>query len=151
MHGRATQWLPVICHGMRGGGSSVTGASISLMAFDRNDNAPALSYTPLNREAIRRLPDRYLIRSSVLAAALLACLAPQRSFAQSTTSLLPDATVPSRNTGRIRMLVSFTRWDDYLGDGGTRNIGSLFRTDSLGVAQMPRLFTNEADIRAASG
>src|SRR5262245_46600265 len=151
MHGRATQWLPVICHGMRGGGSSVTEASISLMAFDRNDNAPAPSYTPLNREAIRRLPDCHLIRSSVLAAALLACVAPHRSIAQSTTSLLPDATVPSGGTGRIRMLVSFTRWDDYLGDGETRNIGSLFATDSLGVTRVPHLFANEADIRAASG
>ena len=49
------------------------------------------------------------------------------------------------------MLTSFTRWDDYLGDGGTRNIGSLFATDSLGVAQVPRLFANEAVIRTASG
>ncbi|HEY7395240.1 MAG TPA: hypothetical protein VH559_10380 [Gemmatimonadaceae bacterium] len=121
------------------------------MAFDRNDNAPPSSYTPLTREAIRRLPDCHLIRSSVLAAALLACLAPHRSIAQSTTTLLPDATVPSMGAGRIRMLMSFTRWDDYLGDGGTRNIGSLLATDSLGVTQVPRLFTNEADIRAASG
>jgi hypothetical protein len=121
------------------------------MAFDWNDNAPPSSHTPLNREAIRRLPDRHLIRSSALAAALLACLAPHRSIAQSTTTLLPDATVPSRGAARIRMLVSFTRWDDYIGDGGTRNIGSLFATDSLGVVQMPRLFTNEANIRAASG
>ena len=121
------------------------------MAFDRNDNAPASSYTPLNREAIRRLPDRHLIRSSALAAALFACFAPHRSIAQSTTSLLPDATVPPRNAGRIRMLMSFTRWDDYLGDGGLRNIGSLLTTDSLGVARVPRLFANEADIRAASG
>jgi hypothetical protein len=121
------------------------------MAFDRNDNAPPSSYTPLTCEAIRRLPDCHLIRSSVLAAALLACLAPHRSIAQSTTTLLPDATVPSMGAGRIRMLMSFTRWDDYLGDGGTRNIGSLLATDSLGVTQVPRLFTNEADIRTASG
>src|SRR5215470_6684061 len=100
MHGRATQWLPVICHGMRGGGSSVTEPSISLMAFDRNDNAPASSHTPLSREAIRRLPDRHLIRWSPLAAALLTCLAPHRSTAQSTTSLLPDATVPSQGAAR---------------------------------------------------
>lgn len=112
------------------------------MAFDRNDNAP-----PSSRH---RLPDPHLIRSSALAAALLACLAPHRSIAQSPTTLLPDATVPSKGAGRVRILTSFTRWDDYLGDGGARNIGSLFATDSLNVARVPRLFTNEAIIRSAS-
>jgi hypothetical protein len=97
------------------------------------------------------LPDPHLIRSSALAAALLACLSPHRSIAQSPTTLLPDATVPSMGAGRIRLLTSFTRWDDYLGDGGTRNIGSLFATDSLNVARIPRLFTNEAQIRTAGG
>jgi hypothetical protein len=121
------------------------------MAFDKNDNAPPSSHTPPNQEATRRLPDPHLIRSSALAAALFACLASHRSIAQSPTTLLPDATVPPMGAGRIRMLTSFTRWDDYLGDGGTRNIGSLFATDSLGVAQMPRLVTNQAVIRTASG
>jgi hypothetical protein len=49
------------------------------------------------------------------------------------------------------LLTSFTRWDNLLGDGGTRNIGSLFATDTFGVAQLPRLAPIEADIRAITG
>jgi hypothetical protein len=82
---------------------------------------------------------------------LLACLATHRSLAQPTSTLLPDANVLARGNGRIRLLTSFTRWDNLLGDGGTRNIGSLFATDTFGVAQLPRLAPIEADIRAISG
>src|SRR5678816_947529 len=100
MHGRAIQWFPVICQGMGGGGSNVTeeGVGISLVKFDGNDNAPGaphiISHAVTTSEAILRLSVRHIIRSS---AVLLACLLPHRSVAQSTTTLLPDATtLPAR-------------------------------------------------------
>ena len=146
MHGSETQWLPVICHGMRGGGSNVTSSRLSLVANWWNDNAPASSHIPY--EATLRLPVRQLIRSSAL---LLAVLLPHRSVAQSTTSLLPDATVlPSREL-RFRVLTSWTRYDEFLGTRPGRNIGSILAVDSLGPAQVPSFLPIQTDIRAASG
>lgn len=84
-------------------------------------------------------------------AALCAALAGPRAIAQSITPLLPDAGVLPRSVVRVRQLVTFTRWDDLLGDGGQRNIASILATDSVGIAQLPALAPVEASIRAASG
>ena len=102
-----------------------------------NDNAPASSHIPY--EATLRLPVRQLIRSSAL---LLAVLLPHRSVAQSTTSLLPDAT---------GLPTSGTRYDEFLGTRPGRNIGSILAVDSLGPAQVPSFLPIQTDIRAASG
>src|SRR6185503_18170848 len=40
MQGSASQWLPVICQGTVGSGSSVTSARVSLLAIGWNDNRP---------------------------------------------------------------------------------------------------------------
>ena len=75
------------------------------------------------REAILRLPVRHLIRSSAL---LLACLTAQRSVAQSTTSLLPDADRAARADPAVsRCSSAWTRYDELLGNGRRvpRNIG----------------------------
>jgi hypothetical protein len=91
---------------------------------------------------------RQLIRSS---AVLLIALTSQRSLAQSTTSLLPDAAVlPSRGV-RFRVLTGWTRYDQYLGNGGRRNIGSTLAIDSLGVAQLPFFAPIQTGIAEASG
>ncbi|MGH7619194.1 MAG: hypothetical protein ACREPM_18400, partial [Gemmatimonadaceae bacterium] len=79
------------------------------------------------------MPVRHLIRSSAL---LLLLGVAQRSAAQSTTSLLPDANLLPKRTLRIRGLTSWTRYDELLGTGAPvpRNIASTLATDSLGVA-----------------
>src|SRR3954466_10514679 len=110
MHGSDTQWLPVICHGMRGGGSSVTRVCISLGAIRRMITRWRSINLP--HEATLRLLGRHFTRSS---AAVLVCLLSARASAQSTTSLLPDATVLPSGALRLRLLTSFTRWDQYVG------------------------------------
>ena len=64
----------------------------------------------------------------------MACLGATPAIAQQIpTSLLPDATVLAPRSMRVRVLSAFTRYDDLLGNGGTRNLGSLLATDSLGA------------------
>jgi hypothetical protein len=94
------------------------------------------------------LSGRHLIRSSAL---LLVCLFSRRADAQSTTSLLPDATVLPQRGLRFRGLSAWTRYDELLGNGGPRNIASSLATDSLTVAQLPSLSPTENAIRTASG
>ena len=52
---------------------------------------------------------------------------------------------------RVRVLSAFTRYDDLLGNGGTRNLGSLLTTDSLGPQQIASFTGTQTDIRTASG
>ena len=82
----------------------------------------------------------------------MACLGATPAIAQQIpTSLLPDATVLAPRSMRVRVLSAFTRYDDLLGNGGTRNLGSLLATDSLGPQQIPSFGVAQTDIRAASG
>jgi hypothetical protein len=76
----------------------------------------------------------------------------QRSVAQSTTSLLPDADLLPSRTIRLRGLTAWTRYDELLGTGGVvpRNIASTLATDSLGSAQVPSFAPIEAQIAGAA-
>jgi hypothetical protein len=99
------------------------------------------------------LPVRQRIRSSAL---LIAWLFPLCSAAQSTTSLSTDATVLPRGALGIRVLTSFTRWDELLGSGtdaaGTpRNIAATLATNALDATAVPSLAPAEAAIRSLSG
>ena len=112
-----------------------------------NDNAVASSHLP--HEAIHRLSVRHIFRASAL---LLVCALPRGATAQSTTSLLPDATVLPRRALRLRLLTSWTRYDELLGAGGPpRNIASILSSDSLGVAQVPAFSPIQTAIQDASG
>ena len=92
---------------------------------------------------------RHIFVASTL---LLVCTLSHRATAQSTTSLLPDATVLPGQSFRLRVLTSFTRYDALLGgDPSPRNIGSLLATDSLGVAQVPAFSAIQTAIQDASG
>jgi hypothetical protein len=84
---------------------------------------------------------------------IIATLAWSPAAAQSTTSLVTDATVLPRGAFRVRGLTAFTRFDELYGAGGRspRPLGSGFSTDSLGVAQMPLFAPAEAGIRALTG
>lgn len=133
------------------------------MKFDANDNAVASSHItsrPVTaHEAILRLSVRPIIRSSALLwllwllSLLLVCLLPYRSVAQSTTSLLPDATVLPRRAIRFRGLMGWTRYDALFSNdsGSPRNLAASFAADSLGPRQIPSLGASETAIRALSG
>jgi hypothetical protein len=85
---------------------------------------------------------------------VLACslLSRHRANAQSTTSLIPDATVLVRGGFGIGVASAWTRWDELLGGpGGPRNMASSLNTDSLGSAAMPQLGAAENAIRTLSG
>ncbi len=121
------------------------------MAICPNDNAHDRSHT--SYEASLRLSVRQLIRSS---APLLLLLAAQRSTAQSTTSLVTDASVLPRGMVGIRVLTSWTRWDEQLGfgtnaQGVPQNIGVTLNTGVLGPADVPTFAVAESAIRALSG
>ncbi|HEX8945803.1 MAG TPA: hypothetical protein VF785_21865 [Gemmatimonadaceae bacterium] len=91
---------------------------------------------------------RHLIRSGAL---VLICVLARRSVAQSTTSLIPDATVlPHRAVG-FRLLTSWTRYDQLIGVGDAHNIAASLNTDSLGSALVPSFAAAENAIRTASG
>ena len=75
------------------------------------------------------------------------CLAPRLSIAQSTTSLLTNATVLPRGTLGVRMLGGFHRYDALIGDGPTRNIAASLTTDSLGAADDSQLARSEQYIQ----
>lgn len=123
------------------------GVGISLMAIRSNDNAPGSSHTPY--EAISRLPVRQFTRLS--AVLLVSTLAATRSVvAQSTTSLIPDATVLPKRAVGFRVLTSWTRYDQLIGVGPGHNIAASLSTDSLGSALEPRLAAAEAAIRTLS-
>jgi hypothetical protein len=150
MHGSASQWLPVICQGMVGGGSGVTQrgrVGISLMAIRWNDNAAASSHTP--HEAISRLSVRQVIRLSALLL-VFSVVASHRTVAQSTTSLIPDATVLPKRGIAFRIASAWTRYDQLIGVGPAHNIASSLGTDSLGSALEPRFTPAEAAIRTLS-
>ena len=85
-------------------------------------------------------------------AVALACLLPQRAFAQSSTSLLTDATVLPRHGFEIGVQSRWTRFDQLLGGRlGNRPLGSNFSTDSLGTAQLASFGPSENAIRALTG
>src|ERR1043166_894289 len=114
MHGRASQWLPVICHGTEGGGSCVTSYVYSdWRVVELNPNAPA----HITHEAILLLPVRHRHRSDARPAALLRMLPAlfvllagpfHLADAQSTTSLQTDATVLPRRSFDVQLLSSWT-------------------------------------------
>lgn len=91
------------------------------------------------------MPVRYL--KHVLAAALLIATAPRFSIAQSTTSLLTNATVLPRRTFGVRMLGGFHRFDALLGDSSTRNIAASLAADSLGALQSYELALAESYVQ----
>lgn len=67
--------------------------------------------------------------------AIIAIIPLHYAAAQSTTSLLPDATVLRRHSFAIRVLNGWQRFDELMGDGGTRNLASSFNVDSLDAAR----------------
>jgi hypothetical protein len=91
---------------------------------------------------------RHLIRSGAL---VLSCVFAHRSVAQSTTSLLPDATVLPRRAVDFRLLTSWTRYDQLIGVGEGHNIASTLNADSLGSALVPQFAIAESAIRTAAG
>ncbi len=118
---------------MRGVGSCVTESGIIFEVVCLDDNPRGSFDTPAkHREATFRLPVRYL--KYVLAGASILWLAPRPSIAQSTTSLLTNATVLQPGSFGIRGLGGFHRFDAFIGDGPTRNIAASLATDSLGAA-----------------
>jgi hypothetical protein len=82
---------------------------------------------------------------------VLSCVLARRSVAQSTTSLIPDATVLPRRAVGFRLSTSWTRYDELIGVGAPHNIASTLNTDSLGSALVPQFAIAESAIRSASG
>ena len=86
---------------------------------------------------------------------LLLSFVAQRSTAQSTTSLATDASVLPRGAVGIRVLTSWTRFDELLGDGALngspRNIAATLATSSLDPTNVPALAPAQTTIRALSG
>jgi len=78
---------------------------------------------------------------------------PHRSVAQSTTTLLPDATTLPRGVIRFRGLTSWTRYDELFGTAASSppNLAAGFATDSLGSRQMLSLGPAENAIRTLTG
>lgn len=121
------------------------------MANCPNDNPHDRSHTP--REASLRLSIRLIIRSSAL---LFIGLVPQRSIAQSPTSLVTDASVLPRGAVGIRFLTSWTRWDEYLGNGTDaqgrpQNLAATLATGSLDPVAVPSFAIAQSMIRDLSG
>jgi hypothetical protein len=95
---------------------------------------------------------RQFIRSG---AVLLALLLPRRSVAQATTNPQVDASVLPRGIGSVRVLTSWTRYDELFGTapglaGGPRNLAYSLNTDSVTVAVAPQLTAAENAIRTLS-
>src|SRR6478735_5942823 len=100
---------------MRGVGSCVTECGIIFEGVCLDDNpAGSFDIPAKHREATLRLPVRYL--KYAFAAAALLWLAPRLSIAQSTTSLLTNATVLPPGTFGVRVLGGFHRYDALIGD-----------------------------------
>jgi hypothetical protein len=116
----------------------------------RVENDNSLGTPHITYEAILRLPVRRFSGWSML---VLLCLAliGRRSSAQATTSLQIDGTVLQRHELGIRGLFGFGRYDETLGDGGTRSIAASFTTDSVASAQIKQLAFSEAQIRTLTG
>ncbi len=82
-------------------------------------------------------------------------LLPHRSVAQATTNPQVDASVLPRGVGSLRVLTSWTRYDELLGTApglslGPRNIGYSLNADSVTTAVAPQLTTSENAIRTLS-
>lgn len=82
---------------------------------------------------------------------MLSCVFASRAVAQSTTSLIPDATVLPKRAIGLRVLTSWTRYDQLMGVGDGHNIAATLNTDSLGTAAVPQFAIAESAIRTASG
>jgi hypothetical protein len=105
-----------------------------------------------SNEAIPRLLARHLLhvaRSSVLLGSLL--LSSRSAFAQATASTLTDASVLPRHTLGVRLLTSWSRFDELAGNGGTRNLAASFNVDSLNGTQLNQLGFTQDLIRVLSG
>ncbi len=77
-------------------------------------------------------------------------LASHRAVAQSTTTLIPDATVLPKRGIAFRVASAWTRYDQLIGVGPARNIAASLSTDSLGSALEPRFAAAETAIRTLS-
>lgn len=81
---------------------------------------------------------------------IAAALHPLRSVAQSTTSPQVDASVLPRGIGDVRVLTSWTRYDELFGtgtNGRVRNLAFSLNTDSLTSSAAPQLSASENAIR----
>src|SRR6185437_8487082 len=155
MQGSASQWFPVICHGIDGGESSVTTVRISLLTFRWNDNRPASSHIPRER-FFRVLVITRLRAFAISLGALITVGATAGPLgAQSTTSLLPDAALLPRGEIRLRVLSGFTRYDELLDGSDTlaspRNLAADMQRPMLGTAEIPLLIPAQSAIQTLLG
>jgi len=88
----------------------------------------------IQHEAKLRLSVRYIPRRRALVLALT-MLPLHRAATQSTSSPLPDATVLHRSGFAIRVLTGWQRFDELIGDGGTRNLAASLNVDSLDASR----------------
>ncbi len=96
---------------------------------------------------------RQFIRSS---AVLVGVLLPHRSVAQATTNPQIDASVLPRGVGSLRVLTSWTRYDELLGTApglnqGPRNLAYSLNADSVTTTVAPQLTASENAIRTLTG
>lgn len=135
---------------MVGGGSSDTSEYIRV-GVRWNDNPSGATHIPF--EAILRpfiSLGRIIPRRGLACAALLA-LTAAGARAQTTTSLLTDASLLPRHRLGVRVLASWSRFDELLGDGGTRNLAAGFATDSLSGLQIAQLARTEQLVQTLTG
>jgi hypothetical protein len=138
---------------MVGGGSSDTSEYIRV-GVRWNDNPSGATHIPFEailRPFISLVPG--IVRRAVPSAALaaLSVLGVHSARAQSTTSLLTDAAVLPRHALGVRVLSSWSRFDELLGDGGTRNLAAGFTTDSLSGSQIAQLARTEQLVQTLTG
>ena len=118
-----------------------------LGASRTNDNPLASCH--IRHEANLRPTVRHILSRSLPLLAALPLATPLR--AQATTSLQTDATVLPRHGLGIRVLTGFARFDELLGTGGNRNLGSLFVTDSLTASAIPQLAFTQSAVQTLTG
>ncbi len=124
-------------------GSEAKDLLLYILRASRNDNRLGPCHLP--HEANLRLSVRHILGSNALLLALLSL--PGRSAAQATTSLQIDATVLPRHKLETRVLTSFTRFDEYLGNGGLRSLAAGLNTDSLTGVQINQINLTQAATR----
>src|ERR1051325_2255436 len=134
MQGSATQWLPVICHGTGGSGSSVTGRGSVYLCRRSLTMITSRRHVTKSHEAQYRLASRLLLKIGAVALGLV-CAISSAAAAQSTTTLALDAATLPRGVVRLRVLSAWNRADALFGvpgrDGATP-LGYGLNVDSLG-------------------
>ncbi|HEX3868545.1 MAG TPA: hypothetical protein VHV78_17400, partial [Gemmatimonadaceae bacterium] len=101
-------------------------------------------------QGISQAISQAISRRGALALALSVVTA-HASAAQSASGLLSDGTVLPSRAIRFGAYTSFTRWDDYFGNGLTQNEAAGLANNAVGPTQLPFLAPTQSDIRAASG